>query len=114
MHVLRRESVEGHTVLAVRTILGKGSRRLIGFNEPARSLVAVAFRWPAVAVVATTSEPVPASEETCQTGAYRRPSPPALTIFDLARNEPFLPPPPSASPPPGPCPRVIGIGVTTR
>jgi hypothetical protein len=107
MHLLLREPVNGQTVLAVRRMLGKGSRPLIGFNEPARSLLALAFRWPFVAVVQSTSEAVPASEETCRTGAYRHPSPPSLTIFDVARNEPFLPPPPSAKPPPGVCPWVI-------
>jgi hypothetical protein len=95
MHLVESESVEGDSVLVERSVLGGASRRLIGFNEPARSLVALAFRWPAVAVVETTSAPLSQSEVTCTSGQYHRPSAPFLAILDLARAEPFVPPPPS-------------------
>jgi hypothetical protein len=106
MHVVTYESVEGHLVLAVRNLLGTKSRRLIGFNEPARRLLGLAFRWPAVAVVETTSAPLSQSEVTCQSREYHPPSKPFLAIFDVARSEPYVPPPPSAhlTPPPGNCP----------
>jgi len=106
MHLLVEEYVEGQTVLTVRSVLDGSSRRLIGFNSPARALEAVGFRWPAVAMVETTSAPLVQSEVTCSSGQYHHSSPPALRIFDLARSERFLPSPPSAhlAPPVGPCP----------
>jgi hypothetical protein len=108
MHLVERESVEGDSVLVVRSVLGGASRRLIGFNEPARSLVALALRWPAVAVVETTSAPLSQSEVTCTSGEYHRPSAPILAILDLARSEPFVPPPPSADlVRPARCPRIV-------
>jgi hypothetical protein len=108
MHLVERESIEGDSVLMERSVLGGASRRLIGFNEPARSLVALAFRWPAVAVVETTSAPLLQSEVTCTSGEYHRPSAPFLAILDLARSEPFVPPPPSADlMRPARCPRVL-------
>lgn len=96
MHMLVEEEVEGHTVLAVRNMLDGSTRRLIGFNEPARTLEAVAFRWPAVALIETTSVPLAQSEVTCGSGEYHPASPPRLRIFDLARRETYMPPPPSA------------------
>ncbi len=106
MHLLVTEEVEGHSVLAVRNILDGSRRRLIGFNAPARTLEAVAFRWPAVALLETTSVPLQQSEVTCEDREYHHPSPPLLRIFDLARSETYVPPPPSArlAPPRGPCP----------
>ncbi len=95
MHVLFEEALEGHTVLAVRNILDGSTRRLIGFDEPARRLEAAALRWPAAAVIETTSPPLTQSEVTCGSGEYHRASPPRLRIFDLARPEPYVPPPPS-------------------
>jgi hypothetical protein len=105
MHLLVNEDVEGHSVLAVRNILDGSSRRLIGFNEPARALEAVGFRWPAAALLETTSAPLQQSEVTCVSGEYHRAKPPLLRIFDLARPESYVPPPPSAhlAPPVGPC-----------
>ncbi len=108
MHLVESESVEGDSVIVERSVLGGASRRLIGFNEPARSLVAFAFRWPAVAVVETTSAPLSQSEVTCTSGEYHRPSAPFLAIFDLARADPFVPPPPSANlVRPARCPRIV-------
>ncbi len=96
MHLVEHESVDGDSVLVERSVLGGASRPLIGFNEPARSLVALAFRWPAVAVVETTRAPLSQSEVTCTSGEYHPPSAPFLAILDLARAEPVVPPPPSA------------------
>lgn len=108
MHLVERESVEGDSALVLRSVLGGASRRLIGFNEPARSLVALAFRWPALAVVETTSAPLSQSEVTCTSGEYHRPSAPFLAILDLARTEPFVPPPPSSDlVRPARCPYVV-------
>jgi hypothetical protein len=108
MHLVESESVEGDSVLVERSALGGASRRLIGFNGPARSLVALAFRWPALAVVETTSAPLSQSEVTCTSGEYHRPSAPFLAILDLARAEPFVPPPPSADlVRPAQCPRIF-------
>ncbi len=106
MHLLVKEEVEGHSILAVRNILDGSRSRLIGFNAPARTLEAVAFRWPAVALLETTSAPLQQSEVTCASGEYHRASPPLLRIFDLAAAEPYVPPPPSAHlvPPAGLCP----------
>jgi hypothetical protein len=116
MHLLSDESVTGGRVLAVRSVLGGASRRLIGFNDPARSLVGLAFRWPVVAVVESTSAPLSQNEVTCESGEYHHPSAPFLAIFDLARSEPFVPPPPSASlaPPPGKCPIRVHTADTDR
>lgn len=106
MHLVEVQSGEGGSVLVVRGIGGGPVRRLIAFKEPARSLEGVAFRWPAVAVVESTSMPLAQSEVTCRSGEYHPPGAPFLAIFDLARSEPFVSPPPSAhlSPAPGPCP----------
>lgn len=109
MHLLVNEEVAGHSVLAVRNILDGSTRRLIGFDEPARTLEAVGFRWPAVALLETTSVPLAQSEVTCESGEYHHASPPLLRIFDLARPESYVPPPPSAhlAPPVGPCRRRV-------
>ena len=105
MHILTEEPVESGHTLAVRSVFGGPSRRLIGFNA-ARTLQAIAFRWPAAAVVETTSAPLSQNEVTCERREYHAPSAPFLAIFDLERSERFEPPPPSAhlDPPPGPCP----------
>ena len=106
MHALFQESVEGGSVLVVRSLPGGPSRRLIGFDDPARMLDGVAFRWPAVALVERTSTPLQQSEVTCDSGDYHQPGPPSLAILDLARAEPFVPAPPPVqlAPPPGKCP----------
>ncbi len=110
MHVLEERSVEGGSVVAVRGLLGGPSRRLIGFNEsPVRKLEAFAIRWPAVAVLETTSAPLSPREVTCHSGRYHDPGEPFVSIFDLARREPFVPPPaPEPLPPlPDNCPVVV-------
>ena len=97
MHILQHERLNsGGSALVVRDLLGGESRRLIGFNVPARTLNALAFRWPAVAVVAYAEAPLSQSEVTCGSGEYHRLSGPFLSILDLARPEPFIPPPPLA------------------
>ena len=109
MHILTEEPFESGQALAVRSVFGGSSRRLIGFNG-ARTLQALAFRWPAVAVVETTSAPLSQDEVTCQRREYHVPSAPFLAIFDLERSERFESAPPSAhlEPPPGPCPPNTG------
>ncbi len=104
MHILTKEPAENGEALAVRSVRGGTSRHLIAFNE-ARSLQQIAFRWPAVAIVETTSAPRSQTEVTCEHREYHEPSAPFLAIFDLERNEPFEPAPPVAhlAPPPGPC-----------
>jgi len=109
MRLLVQEDVEGDQVLAVRNILDGTSRQLIGFNGRARTLEGVAFRWPAVALIETTSVPLAQSEVTCSSGEYHAASPPRLRIIDLTRLDYYLPPPPSAhlEPPAGLCTRVV-------
>lgn len=112
MHVLIQESVEGGSVLVVRSLPHGPSRRLVGFDEPARALEGVAFRWPAVALVESTSTPLQQSEVTCDSGEYHRRGPSFLAILDLARAETFLPAPPRPhlAPPAGKCtPHVVGV-----
>ena len=111
MHLLSVKSGEGESRLVVRSIPRGPSRPLIGFAEPARTLEAFAFRWPAVAVVERTSSPRQQSEVTCDSGEYKPPGPPSLAILDLARAEPFLTAPPRAhlAPPPGPCPHHVEV-----
>jgi hypothetical protein len=97
MRILKYEPLaDGGSALAVRDLRNGRSRRLIGFDEPARTLTAVAFRWPAVAIVETTSTPLSQAEVTCSSGEYHRPSAPSLRIFDLARAERYVPSPPPA------------------
>ena len=100
MHLLIDEYHEGpgnreYQTVSVRPLAGgaprDAPRRVIGFNSPARALVALAFRWPAVAVIETTSAPRLPSEIHCGTGEYKPPGKPFLQVFDLARSEPFLP-----------------------
>lgn len=105
MHLLIDEENSGtreYQTLSVRDLAGGRSgeapsdtrKRIIGFNSPARALVALAFRWPALAVIETTSAPLLPSEITCWSGEYKPAGNPFLQIFDLARHEPFLPAPP--------------------
>lgn len=103
MHLLTDEyrevpGIGEYQTLSVRDLAGGpsgGARRsVIGYNSPARALVALAFRWPALAVVETTSTPLLPSEVHCWSGDYGPASKPFLQIFDLARNEAFRPAPP--------------------
>jgi hypothetical protein len=107
MHILTEEPLESGQALAVRSISGGPARRLIAFDA-ARSLQALAFRWPAVAVLETTSAPLSQNEVTCERREYQEPSAPFLAVFDLERSEPFDPAPATAhlAPPRGPCPVV--------
>jgi hypothetical protein len=102
MHLLVEEYHEGagdgeYETLSVSSLAsgpsGNTPRRVIGFNPPARALVALAFRWPTLAVIETTSVPRLPSEIGCWNGEYNPPSKPSLQTFDLASNEPFLPAP---------------------
>jgi hypothetical protein len=113
MHLLESEAVDGAEILAARNLLDGSRRRLIGFDGPPRSLDAVGFRWPAVAIVETTRAPLAQSEVTCESGEYHPAGPPQLRIFDLARREPYVQPlpVPHLAPPPGRCPpRPVYVG----
>ncbi len=103
MHLLTDEyrEVPGngeYQTLSVRSLAGSPSRgaprSVIGYDSPARALVAFAFRWPALALVETTSTPLLPSEVRCWSGDYGAAGKPFLQIFDLARNEAFRPAPP--------------------
>jgi hypothetical protein len=94
MHHLVEEPVPGGEVLSVRSLLGGAPRRLIAFNE-ARSLESAAFRWPVVAVVEWTRSPLAQSEVGCGGSEYDL-GHASLRVFDLARPEPFVAPPPAA------------------
>jgi hypothetical protein len=91
MHLVTDE--EGGQTVSVRSLTGGAPRAVIGFNSPARSLLALAFRWPALVVVETTSTPLLPSEVLCWSGDYGPASKPFLGIFDLARSEPSVPAP---------------------
>jgi hypothetical protein len=95
-HVISEEFTGEGSVLSVRSLAGGPARPVIAFDSPARELLTLGFRWPALAVVESTSTPLLASELTCFSGYYHAASKPSLQIFDLARYEPFAPPPPLA------------------
>jgi hypothetical protein len=79
---------EGQTV-SVRSVTGGPPKPVIGFGG-GRELVTLAFRWPELVVVETTSAPLLPSEVHCWSGEYGPASKPFLGIFDLARGEPFV------------------------
>jgi hypothetical protein len=95
-HLISQEFTGGESVLSVRSLAGGAARPVIAFDSPARALLTLGFRWPALAVVQSTSTPLLASELTCSSGYYHAASKPSLLIFDLARAEPFAPPLPLA------------------
>ncbi len=88
MHLVTHE---GQTV-SVRSVTGGAAKAVIGFDA-GRELVTLAFRWPALVVVQTTSAPLLPSEVHCWSGDYGPASKPFLGIFDLAHSEPFVPAP---------------------
>ncbi len=79
--------------VSVRGVTDGAPRAVIGFNPPARALDALSFRWPTLVAVETTSTPLLPSEVHCWSGDYSPASKSFLGIFDLARNEPFVPAP---------------------
>jgi hypothetical protein len=107
MHIVTLDYAEGgQSALSVRSLTAGAPRRVIGFSGPRRSLVTLAFRWPALALIETTSAPLSQTEFTCFTSEYKPPSSPFVQIFDLAHPQPFLPPPPAPQlvrPPRGAC-----------
>lgn len=88
MHLLTEEST-----IAVRRIPGGTSSPVIGFNAPQRTLVGLAFRWPALVVEETTATVLPADEINCSTGYYSAPTPAFLQVIDLAEPRAYEPPP---------------------
>ena len=100
MHLLSDAYSESEgEVFSVRALPAGPPRRVIGFRDPARSLVTLAFRWPTLTAVQTTSSLLAPSQFNCFYGQYGPPSSPALSILNLARSTRFLPapPPPPAS-----------------
>ena len=95
-HLIGEEFTGEEGVVSVRSLAGGAARPVIAFDSPTREMLTLGFRWPALAVVETTSTPLLASELTCFTGYYHTASKPSLQIFDLARAEPFAPAPPLA------------------
>jgi hypothetical protein len=93
MHLVENESSEAGEVISVRSLAGGAPTRLIGFDNPERELVTLAFRWPVLAMAETTRAILQLGEVQCGTGYYGQPSPAFLQIFDLARSEPFIAPP---------------------
>lgn len=88
MHLVTEED----GTVSMRSVTGGAPEPVVAFNE-ARELLAVAFRWPALVVVETTSAPRLPSEIHCWSGDYGPASEPFLGIFNLAHSEPFLPAP---------------------
>jgi hypothetical protein len=95
-HMLGEEFVGNGPILTVRGLPTGRPRPVIGFNDPARKLVALAFRWPTLVLDETTSLALPAGLISCARGYYGQPSKPFLQTLDLARPTPFLAPPPSS------------------
>lgn len=89
MHIATYEN----STLSVRSVAGGAPRPIVGFSSPPRELQSFAFRWPDLVVSETTSMPLLASEVGCYSGSYGPASEPFLATFDLARVEPFDPPP---------------------
>lgn len=97
MHLVAETYADGEDTVSVRGVTGSEEQTaVVGFNPPGRALVALGFRWPALAVVETTSAVLSPSQVNCQTGYYSAASAPFLAFFDLARHEPFSAPPASS------------------
>jgi hypothetical protein len=95
MHLVTEEySAAGEQIIALRKLPDGSPRRVIGFNDPGRALLTLAFRWPMLAFDETTSQTLPASRVDCQQGYYGPPSKPFLTLIDVTHERPFLAPPP--------------------
>lgn len=86
---------ETSALISARSLISGATTQVIGFNPPGRALITLAFRWPALAIVETTSAARSQSEITCFNSEYQPASSPFLGVFDLAHAEPFLPAPPS-------------------
>jgi hypothetical protein len=85
--------------IAERTLPNGRVRDVIAFNAPGRALVTVAFSWPRLAVIETTSPALPDGQFSCQYGTYGPPTKPFLAELDLARHTRVDPAP---IPPPQP------------
>jgi hypothetical protein len=94
-------SAETQTVVMKR-IPGGETRDVIGMNPPARGLRGLAWRWPKLALIETTSTALPDGQFNCRYGTYGPPSAPFLETFNLAKHGTFVPPPPT---PPQPTPQ---------
>jgi hypothetical protein len=106
MHLVLEEDAEGVSALTVRSLQDGASRQVIGFDGPARRLLAMAFHWPALTVAQTTSMPLSQAEIGCWTSEYGPAGTPTLSSFDLAQEAPFDAAPPLVHlvrPPPSTC-----------
>ena len=84
--------------LAEQDLSDAQTRDVIGFDQ-GRALLAIAWRWPLLAAIETTSVALPSGQFNCDYGTYGPPSPPFLTTIDLAQSSPFDPPPQRPSQP---------------
>jgi hypothetical protein len=85
--------------VSVRRLPYGAPRPVIGFRSPARKLVALAFRWPRLALIQTTSPLFPPDQPGYQCSPYGPASQPSETTLDLAGGQPSIPPPPPPPPP---------------
>jgi hypothetical protein len=81
------KNADGTETLFLRSLTSRGSRPLIGFRTPQRTLITAGFLWPRLALVQTTAS----STNPC----YSFAGPPALTMMDVSRPGSFLPAPPA-------------------
>lgn len=90
---------DGSQTLILRALRSGASRRLVGFRDPGRVLLATAFAWPRLAIVQTTSAALPDGQFTCAYGTYMPPSDPTLALLDVThltfQPAPRLPPQPT-------------------
>jgi hypothetical protein len=78
--------------MSVQGLPNGSPRGVIGFDA-GRTLIAFAWRWPSLALIDTASAALPDGQFSCQYGTYAPPSPPLLTVFDLAQPGTFVPAP---------------------
>ncbi len=99
MHFVNVEERDGQPTVTLHSLVdAHQATPLVGFDSPRRALVALAFRWPRLALLQTTSQPLPASQITCFSGRYGPASAPSLRSLDLAHSETFDAPPAPADP----------------
>jgi hypothetical protein len=94
----------GIETLSLRSLGRSSSRRLIAFRDPGRSFITAAFGWPRLAIVQTTSRPLPKGQFSCGYGPYAPPSSPILHVLDVSRPARFESAP---TPPPQPDPATV-------
>jgi hypothetical protein len=96
MHLVSKEAAEDGSTLSVRSLPDGTSRQVVGFDAPARTLLALAFQWPDLTIAQTTSTPLAQAEIGCWNSEYGPASTPSLSSFDLAQEDAFDAAPPLA------------------